>query len=225
MDVVLALLEELRKDGKHRAALAATAGHLREERDRILAESRKHPLTPELRRIARTFDDVHEGLQKEKASDPRKQQWKWAIDARVMRCALTLKQTIHERGSIYSPESLHTVRIAMKKLRYSLELAREASGASGDRDLATLKREQTLLGRIHDFEQLTDRIRRFQSALVQPTLSLWRDLDQLVVWLESSCHRMHARYVRDREELLAICQRLTVKSVSSRHVVARRRAG
>ena len=34
-----------------------------------------------------------------------------------------------DAGAVYLPERLHAVRIAMKKLRYAMELAAEAAGA------------------------------------------------------------------------------------------------
>ena len=49
--------------------------------------------------------------------------WRWAVDARVARRATRLNQAVDAAGALYLSERLHAVRIAVKKLRYALELA------------------------------------------------------------------------------------------------------
>ena len=61
---------------------------------------------------------------------------------------------------MYLPERLHDVRIAVKKLRYAVELGADASGARREPDLRALKRGQEMLGRMHDLQMLIDRVRR-----------------------------------------------------------------
>jgi hypothetical protein len=58
-----------------------------------------------------------------------------------------------------------------------------------------------------------------------PDLTSWRDFDALLIALEQSCRRLHARYVRDRTGLLAVCQRLSVRSSTLLRRAAMRRAG
>ena len=47
---------------------------------------------------------------------------------RVARRAASLKAAIDEAGAVYLPERLHAVRIAVKKLRYAVELEHEIAG-------------------------------------------------------------------------------------------------
>lgn len=47
-------------------------------------------------------------------------------------------------------ESLHDLRIAAKRLRYTLELFRRQLGASGERQLGRVKAVQEALGNLHD---------------------------------------------------------------------------
>ena len=49
----------------------------------------------------------------------------WAVEARVARRAASVRSAIAAAGAVYAPEQLHVVRIALKKLRYSVELASE----------------------------------------------------------------------------------------------------
>jgi CHAD domain-containing protein len=138
--------------------------------------------------------------------------------------------TVDEAGSMYLSERLHVVRIALKKLRYAVELGSEAAGAKPDGDLNALKRMQTLLGRLHDLQVLVDRVRSVQAALDPPDVVVWHDLDALIIALDRSCRRLHARYIRDRAQLVDICQRLAARNsgtpgASSGRGGAVRRAG
>jgi hypothetical protein len=71
-----------------------------------------------------------------------------------------------------------------------------------------LKRAQELLGRMHDLQVLVDRVRHVQASLTPPDVIAWRELDAIVSGLETSGRRLHARYVRDRDGLVALCNRL-----------------
>jgi CHAD domain-containing protein len=130
-----------------------------------------------------------------------------AVDtpARAARRALRLQAAIDSAGSIYLPDRLHEVRIAIKKVRYALELGRSASRSRANTQLRTLKAAQDLLGRMHDFEVLIARVRAVQGAPQAPTLSLSSDLDRLVRRLETECRQLHGHYMSMRKALLTIC--------------------
>jgi len=108
---------------------------------------------------------------------------------------------------VYLPERLHEVRLAIKKMRYAVELAADASGAKREPDLRALTRGQEILGRMLDLQMLIDRVRDVQAALTPPSLGVWRDLDAVVESLDDDCRRLHARYMRARVALLAIADR------------------
>jgi hypothetical protein len=65
-----------------------------------------------------------------------------------------------------------------------------------------------------------------QASLAPPDLALWRELDELVASVENSCRRLHARYVRERPALDAICGRAAPAAQPSvRRSTPRRAAG
>jgi len=64
-----------------------------------------------------------------------------------------------------------------------------------------------------------------QAALAPPSLAAWRDLDALVLSLEDDCRRLHARYMRLRDALLAIADRVGARATSSSGRAAARRVG
>jgi CHAD domain-containing protein len=114
-------------------------------------------------------------------------------------------------AGIYLPDRLHQVRIAVKKLRYALEIAQDLSGSRATMRIRALKRVQDLLGRMHDLEMLIARTRAIQSGAGAPNLKLSADLDRLVRRLENECRRLHVRYMNERKALRAICDYVTAR--------------
>ena len=222
-DVMLLLIEELHESGRfHEPALRlvrdAIRGTQEDARDKLPGKS----AAGSFRRIVRKLDRAAHKLEGKETAESRRA-WRWALDARVSRRALALKSAIDDAGSVYLPERLHRTRIALKKLRYGLELDAEARGGKVTADLRLLKRMQELLGRLHDLQVLIDRVRRVQASLAPPNLTAWRNLDTLVTALEQSCRRLHARYVGERETLLDVCERLTRRTTPASRTTQRGR--
>ena len=231
LDVLLLLLGGLHESGRHDeqslGRLAAAVSEERaEERERLFA---KLP-TAELHRIADKLDKIARKL---KASEPSSsvrgrsgaRSWRWAVEARVTRRASGLTAAIHDAGAVYLPERLHAVRIALKKLRYAVEVSTDIAAAPAARatsDLRTLKHAQDVLGRLHDVQVLIDRVRQLQAPLTPVDLAARRKLDALVTSLENDCRRLHARYMRTGLALLTICDRVGARPAAA---AVRQRAG
>jgi CHAD domain-containing protein len=239
LDVLLLLTDELHVSRPtHRDAL-------RRVRDRIARErTDERRLLPErvpidsLWRLARRLDRVADELRERESADrperrgpERARPMRWAIDARIAHRAARLARAVDAAGAVYLPERLHDVRIAVKKLRYALELrpadrdapplarqdVRATAGKAARTEsrraaLSVLKRAQTLLGRMHDLQILTDQVRGAQASLAPPTLNVWRGMDALVLALDEACRRLHARYVCERPGLEAALEKLQAPS-------------
>ena len=128
-----------------------------------------------------------------------------AADQRSARRAIGLRAAIENASSIYLPDRLHEVRIAVKKLRYGMEIARELRRSHATARIGTLKKAQDLLGRMHDLEILIARTRAVQGASSAPNLRVSAHLDKLVRRLENECRQLHGQYMASRNKLLAIC--------------------
>ena len=124
-----------------------------------------------------------------------------AARERAARRAERLRVSIENAAAIYLADRLHEVRIAVKKLRYVMEVVRELSGSRATVRIMTLKRAQDLLGRIHDLEVLIARTRGIQGSANAPTLRVSADMDLLVRRLEAECRRLHGP--QPRPELVA----------------------
>lgn len=206
LDVAGQLLEAVTADmGQSRSWVVAATAAVQQARHAAHARSmHKGKLGGDLRRLAKRLDRVAGNLERAGRRDGRR--WRWALDARAVRRADRLTAAIRAAGPFYLPERLHAVRIALKKLRYALELKAEASGAPV-RELSLLRRSQELLGALHDRQLLIERFREMQAEL--PDRRASRELDDLIATLEDECRTLHARFVRQRRRMLEICARLT----------------
>jgi CHAD domain-containing protein len=213
LDVLTHLIEELHERGKYdsatlaRLALAITETRAR-ARDRLFG---KLP-TGELRRIAAKLGKVAGDLRDRKKPS---RGWRWAVEARLTHRATALKHALIEAGALYLPERLHAVRIALKKLRYALEVAVDATGAPAAGDLRTLKRGQEILGQMHDLQILIERIREIQESIEPPDVTMWRNIDTLTMALENDCRRLHARFMRHQAGVRAVCDHVNRLKVAT----------
>jgi CHAD domain-containing protein len=220
LDVLVSLIDELQQARPSDKALKRIAHALHKTRDEAGRRLMHKDVAGELRRVEKKLEGFAADLDDLDRGRSRRG-WRWAIDARVAHRASLLKEAILEAGSMYVPDRIHGVRLAMKKLRYGLELTAEAAGLKETPDLRALKRGQELLGRLRDLQVLMERVRREQAATTSPDLAAWRELDALAATLENSCRRLHARYVRQRTTLSSICDRLSMRAAAG----AARRAG
>jgi CHAD domain-containing protein len=207
LDVLALLSEDLQATlPRHRDALIRVGAAVSKSRDTARKRLRERVPVDEMNRLARKLDRTVVALGDEEAAKSLRRAaraWQWAMEARLGRRAARLVSAIDAAGAVYLPDRLHDVRISLKKFRYALELAAEVNGTQKMRPLRDLKRAQVLLGRMRDMQMLIDRVREVQASLAPPSLTAWRDLDALVVALDESCRRLHARYVRERELLHA----------------------
>ena len=199
LDVALLTLDELGAEGNVPAAAIAK---LRQ----VIGHERRRLHTEMCRCVERVnLDKVRKRAVsgKGRAADPQQ-----LADARrrTARRAERLSAAIENAAGIYLPDRLHEVRIAVKKLRYSMELARELSGSRAMARLKTLKEAQDLLGRMSDLEVLIARVRAVQGSGKVPDLRLSSDLDLVVRRLETECRQLHSLYIASRRRLLAICE-------------------
>ena len=213
LDVLILLLDELHESGRyHEGGLSRITTAVAHERDERRKKLETKLPSAELRRMADKLEDVADELEAAPRTSTRRSEAasRWAVDARMARRAERLVRTMREAGAVYLPERLHAVRISVKKLRYAAELAADISAEKKSPDLRTLRHSQDVLGRMHDFQVLIDRVRQIQAA-TGSDLRAERELEAIVDTLENDCRRLHARYVRERTALGALCARLLAR--------------
>jgi CHAD domain-containing protein len=220
LDVALQMLDELDRagDGSHQAV-----ARLREvvagERLRVQADMKGRLERLDLQKLRkRALAASRRGDDKSKQRTARDSERLSCVRQRAARRADRLRAAVENASSIYLPDRLHEVRIAVKKLRYSVEMVRQLSpsrtrptssttkrATSVTARLRTLKHVQDLLGRIHDLEVLIARTRALQGAPNAPSLKTSAELDRIVRRLEMETRRLHGHYTASRDGLLAIC--------------------
>jgi CHAD domain-containing protein len=215
LDVALEMLEEVgREAGVPRAAVACLRQMIAEERRRLHAEAvrRMEDIDP-----ARMRRRMVAAVRKSAAGGHSERAWRHAAARhRAVRRAARLKGAIDNAAGLYLPDRLHEVRIAIKKLRYALEIVGQIGARGTGRSqlaghILALKRAQDMLGRMHDFEVLIARTRAVQASAAAPDLRLSGELDQLVRRFETECRLLHGHYMASRLRLLDICTTLTAR--------------
>ena len=129
-------------------------------------------------------------------------QWRGVLATRVMRRAKSVALALEGAGAVYVPERLHDVRISTKKLRYALEIARDAGVAAAVPLVRILKRHQDRLGHLHDLQMLLKHVRETEGS---PGVgSRVNDLTAYADSLDRECRRLHADFVEHRAELASV---------------------
>jgi CHAD domain-containing protein len=220
MDVTVTILDEFaRGPGIPRDALEDVRTHVIAERDR-----RREVMLDRLRKInaAKLTRRLEEVALLSQAIVPA--EWRRHLSARIEHRAKRLGAAIQAAGQIYAPEQLHAVRIATKKLRYALEVAADARVAPVRPMLATLKRAQDTLGRLHDLQVIEQHVAAVQA--LPPTRRGADDggLDVLAHLLAGECRHLHARYVKQVPALVALVDACRSTVVDGIQLRSRRRA-
>jgi len=214
LDALLLVIDELQVSRRDRgAALARVGVRVSKARDQARKRLTTRLRVAEMWRLASKLGKLagELGAAEQASSKTTARSWRWAVDARVASRASSLSVAIHDAGGVYLPERLHVVRVSLKKLRYAFELSVELGGKT-DGALRALKRGQDLLGRMHDLQVLIERGRQIQASLAPPNLTVWRELDALLLSLDDDCRRLHARYMRVRDTLTALTDTLSAQS-------------
>jgi CHAD domain-containing protein len=221
LDVLLLTIQELRGDDRYSSTALEQLSRAVEEA-RVAARARLTAKLPSatLQRLARRLRRVAE---RQASGDNRghdgsayrsTQAWMWALEARVTHRARRLRSTIETSGAMYVPERLHAVRIALKKLRYAMEILADTRQKRIGREIALLKTMQDLLGRLHDLQMLIERGCHEQASLPL-TGTASGDLGSLVRALEDDCRVLHARYMQRRSQLLALADGVGAQKVDA----------
>lgn len=215
LDVALGLVDELERAGR---ALPAGASRLRqrvrEERDRQRERMRVRLKPAYLRKVARDVAGVLKAIGMRDATDA----WALVLAERLRVRADRLRDAVAGAGPMYVSERVHEVRIAAKKLRYALELASETGEADTSEAVASLKKIQDSLGRLHDIEILQELLRSIDPPAHRD--EPWaEELAALDCDLTEECRRLHGVFVAGQAGLVEVAKaaRRVAARMSSDH--------
>jgi len=128
--------------------------------------------------------------------------WRHPLASALRTTTHRLRDAIDRAPAVYMPNRLHRVRIAVKKVRYVLEVA-DAAAIPIDRHLTRdFRKTQDLLGQMHDLHVAQKTVRRFDAS----TGSLATEVTILEAVMAADCTALHARYLQRRDRLRAFCE-------------------
>ena len=203
-DVTLQILAEMAQAGKlPRTAIEEVRAHVVAERDRRREVMLKRLHRVNAEKLGRRLASVADALQQ---SDSHK--WRETLSSRLSRRSRRLAERVAEAGQMYAPERLHEVRIAAKKLRYTLELAADSRTSGATALLRPIKRVQDLLGRLHDLQVLQSYVANAQAGPGADRPGMHDALEAVARQVEDECRHLHARYLMSASTLVEVCERI-----------------
>lgn len=199
LDVTLNLIDELSSsDDLSRPALQDVRLHVVGERDKLRETMLSELAAVDTEKLDRRLLSVSTALAADTAGA-----WKKALASRLISRSRRLTAAIQTAGQLYVPEHLHQVRIGAKKLRYGLELAADARIAGAAAHVRTVKRIQTILGRLHDLQILQSHVAAVQ-ATPQARAGAHEALAAIAGRIEEQCRLLHGKYVSSVPALHAV---------------------
>jgi CHAD domain-containing protein len=128
--------------------------------------------------------------------------WREPLRRRVEERSRAAADAVTYATGVYFPNRTHAARIALKKLRYSAEIALDTSMVADAELVRTLKKSQDVLGDLHDRQALIDELR--QAPAREPRIDA--DHIQLVEqFVIAEIDALHDRYLRRRAEIHHVC--------------------
>jgi CHAD domain-containing protein len=121
----------------------------------------------------------------------------------VVAASDSVRRAITHAAGVYMPNRLHSVRIAAKKLRYSIEIADDTGVVAATHIIPRLRKAQDTLGRLHDVQVLLAHVRKYRSTNDAEPVS--GELAVLEAVLGAECQALHGKYLVKRDRMLALC--------------------
>src|SRR5688572_3561865 len=164
LDVELNMLEDKSKtDGVPGRAIEMVRRDVASRRQALRAELADDGPVLDLKKLLKKLERLADKGARGKGRRAN-DEWSGVLAARLMRRAKSLAAALDDAGPVYAPERLHHVRIATKKLRYALEIARDARVAAATPLVRVLKRHQERLGHLHDLQVLLKHVRETEAS-------------------------------------------------------------
>jgi CHAD domain-containing protein len=203
IDVSLQLLDEVTREDARVATALGGLHHLLEKergvrRQEMLTRLDQIDFESLVGRIERLMDERADESDEARALSAAIE---GTLGLRIARRVRALEIAVGSAGSLYAVEALHEVRIAVKKLRYVLELARDMRAFRSRRALTVLRAAQEALGRLHDEQVLADWIRR-AGREHEASDQVADTLDRI----DARCRELHGRYLQIKPRLLAAAE-------------------
>ena len=209
LDVTTELLEHLEQRSPATAAAAAVIrARLRPEQAKRRRQLIKHLESLDLESLSRMLEPVRAHERRRGIAWRLPASHRFLVEA-VREHAAAAREAIDRASGVYFPNRAHKLRIALKKLRYLVELF-DAADPRRRGALRTLKTVQESLGQIHDREVLIDRLEEAQREEDVPESKALRML------LRGEIEDLYGQYRSLREDVSVVCDAFLASSQEDR---------
>ena len=195
LDATNALLDKLEP---RVPAAAGAIGIARREVDDCLTQQRRR-LIKKLRHRPRTIARANTSGSHLARLSSVWRSWRHELRDAIRHRATRVNDAVDRATAVYMPNRSHSARIALKKLRYLIEVA-AVTGVMADAMLEDLRSAQEALGDLHDMTVLGRLIdeTQFPGDVVEESRAL-------AAVVASEVSRLHAKYVRHRDDIRRAC--------------------
>ena len=131
--------------------------------------------------------------------------WRHDLRDQIHSRADRVRESVAHAGGVYFPNRLHSARVAIKQLRYTLELAAQAGTLQVTDALPLLRDVQDALGKAHDREMLLARLGALDADREQRNA----ELEAIEQYVRAETLAYHEKYLAQRPNLLAVCDACT----------------
>jgi CHAD domain-containing protein len=125
--------------------------------------------------------------------------WQQQLQSSLRDRAQRATDAINHATGVYFPHRVHSARIAIKKLRYVLEIAEATRTLRATGAIPTLKKVQDILGDLHDRQELIDEL-----GDAKPGDAATDQLGLVTPVVAADIYDLHARYLSRRNLVLAV---------------------
>jgi len=205
-DVRVALLTYLGTRVPPASALLAALGRQQEEnRLRLMRKLIKRFERLEVERDVRALAARPARARRLWAGGGRR--WPQQLRHAVGERAVAARESVHHASGVYFPNRSHGARVALKKLRYALEIVCAAGGDPVVVDsLQYLKKTQDVLGDLHDRQLLVDDLKANAAGLEGVSVDPGH-VTFVQQFVAAESQDLYARFARRRPRLLEISDR------------------
>ncbi len=142
------------------------------------------------------------------------------VEGRVAQRARRVVRALDRLGVLYAPDRLHAVRIAVKQLRYALEVRGRLRRVPTAATLRHLRTVQETLGRAHDLHVLGEHLRQTEARIVTRSRPAARDLRRMAGEIDDTCRQLHAAFLGRRAALRTLAVALLAPAAPARRRTA-----
>ena len=128
--------------------------------------------------------------------------WRAELRRHLSLRADEVRVAIQHAGGVYFPNRVHSARVSIKQLRYTLELADATRIWRAPRAVRALRKVQDALGDAHDRQVLMAKLDELAASSAEPIRA---EVENVEHFIRAEMLALHAKYLARRPDILAIC--------------------